>query len=153
MQYCVTNSSYKDSGDPETSERLKRVIAFLQFLTTPANCQRVVNERVALLPNVKGVEPHAALRPFHDFLQRRYAITKWFYTFDLQFDEVLMRQLELYLNGGLTREQFVEWMERNIENASARIIRRKDLNVGQFEQVWDERVGARKKYTELPVAR
>ena len=25
MQYCVTNSSYRDTGDPATSERLNRV--------------------------------------------------------------------------------------------------------------------------------
>lgn len=150
MQYCVTNSSYKDTGDPETSERLKRVIAFLQFLTTPQNCEQVVNERIALLPNVKGVEPHAVLLPFHEFLQRHYSMTKWFYTFDLQFDEVLMRQLELYLNGGMTREEFVQWMQRNIDNASERIIRRKGLDIERFEAVWDERAEMRNAFGELP---
>jgi raffinose/stachyose/melibiose transport system substrate-binding protein len=150
MQYCVTNSSYKDTGDPKTSERLQRVMAFLQFLTTPENCNAVVNERVALLPNIKGVEPHPELRPFHEFLQRHYSMTKWFYTFDLQFDEVLLRMLELFMNDGMTQRDFVEWMEKNLDNASKRIIRRKDLDIGRFQAVWDQRREMRQKLPELP---
>ena len=150
MQYSVTNSAYSDTHDPKTSERLKRVIAFLQFLTLPRNCDAVVNEQIALLPNIKGVEPHKELLPFHEFLQRHYAMTKWFYTFDLQFDEVLERQLELYLNGGMTDDAFLDWMEKNLDNASNRIISRKDLDVERFEKVWNERAEMRKKFKELP---
>ncbi|HTL30087.1 MAG TPA: ABC transporter substrate-binding protein, partial [Tepidisphaeraceae bacterium] len=89
MQYTVTNHAWSDSPkDPDKSERLKRVMAFLQFLTTPKNCDRVVNEQIALLPNIKGVEPHKELAKFDEILQRRYALTKWFFTFDNQWNEV-----------------------------------------------------------------
>ncbi|HEY0868230.1 MAG TPA: ABC transporter substrate-binding protein, partial [Fimbriimonas sp.] len=67
-QLEVTNSGYNDTGDPKTSEKLKRTIAFLQFLCVPENCDAVVNEIMALVPNIKGVDPHPELMPFHEFL-------------------------------------------------------------------------------------
>ncbi|MGB7160457.1 MAG: ABC transporter substrate-binding protein [Tepidisphaeraceae bacterium] len=150
MQYCVTNASYQDTGNPETSERLQRVIQFLQFLTTPENCDTVVNEQIALLPNIKGVEPHAELKPFDDILQRHYSMTKWLYTFDNQWNQVLMRMLELYLNDGIDRAEFTELVEQDLQRTTKRIIQRKSLDVSRFQKVWDERARAREKFSELP---
>jgi len=150
MQYCVTNSAYRDTGDPVTSERLHRVIGFLQFLTTPANCDMVVNEQIALLPNIKGVEPHAELKPFDDFLKRHYSMTKWVYTFDNQWNQVLLRMLELYLNDGIDRERFTQVIDQDLHRATGRITQRKSLDVSRFQQVWDERAEQRKRFKELP---
>jgi raffinose/stachyose/melibiose transport system substrate-binding protein len=157
MQYTVTNAAVADT-DPklpfaqriERSERLKRVIAFLQFLTTPASCDAVVNEQIALLPNVKGVEPHNELKEFDDILQRHYSMTKWFYTFDNQWNQVLMRMLELYLNDGIDREHFTRIIEQDLERATQRISDRKSLDIERFQQVWDSRAQMRKQYKELP---
>jgi ABC-type glycerol-3-phosphate transport system substrate-binding protein len=150
MQYNVTNSSYKDTGDPKTSERLKRVIAFLQFLTAPENCRQVVNEQVALLPNIKGVEPHDVLKPFDDFLQRNYSMTKWSFTFDNQFNETLLRMLELYLNDGIGLDEFLRLIEQDMDRTSRQIMERKKLDLSRFEKVWQERTPMRAKYKELP---
>jgi raffinose/stachyose/melibiose transport system substrate-binding protein len=150
MQYTVTNAAWSDTGDPETSERLKRVIAFLQFITTPKNCDTIVNEQIALLPNIKGVAPHKELEPFDQILQRHYSMTKWFYTFDNQWNQVLMRMLELYLNDGIDRKQFVKTIEKDLERASKRITDRKSLDIERFEAVWKQRAEARKQFQELP---
>ena len=150
MQYNVTNSSYKDTGNPATSERLKRVVAFLQFLTVPRNCDRVVNEQVALLPNIRGVEPHDVLRPFDKFLQQHYSMTKWIFTFDNQFNEVMIRMLELHLNDGIDQAELMRLLERDIKRTSEQIIRRKNLDLSRFEKVWQERVPMRAKFTDLP---
>jgi ABC-type glycerol-3-phosphate transport system substrate-binding protein len=157
MQYSITNSAVADT-DPnlpfaqrvEQSERLKRVIAFLQFLTTPANCDAVVNERIALLPNIKGVEPHAELKPFDDILQRHYAMTKWLYTFDNQWNQVLMRMLELYLNDGIDLEHFTRIMEQDLERATKRITQRKSLDFTAWQKAWDARAAQRARIEELP---
>ena len=77
-------------------------------------------------------------------------MTMWFFSFVLQFDEVLERQLELYLNGGMTDDAFLDWMEKNLDNAARRIISRKDLDLERFEKVWNERAEMRKKFKELP---
>jgi raffinose/stachyose/melibiose transport system substrate-binding protein len=158
MQYCVTNSAISDvkSGTFEQridqSERLKRVIAFLQFLTAPQNCDAVVNEQIALLPNIKGVEPHAPLKPFDEFLKRRYSMTKWVYTFDNQWNQVLMRMLELYANDGIEREDFIKVIEQDLERATKRLTKRKAIDTTPFKAVWDQRAEARKKLSEMPVA-
>lgn len=149
-QYNVTNSAYRDTGDPRTSERLKRVVAFLQFLTLPENCDAVVNEQIAMLPNIKGVEPHRELEPFDRFLRQRYAMTKWFFSFDLRFGEVLLRMLELYLNGGMSEAEFFARMERNLQAASETLVRRKSLDLERYEKVWAEREPLRRPVSELP---
>ena len=150
MQYSCTNSSFRDTGDPRTSQRLQRVIAFLQFLTTPKSCDTVVNEQIALLPNIKGVPARAQLEPFREIRKRHYSMTKWFFTFDLQFDEVMMRMLELYLNDGITEDQFMDWMERNLNTAAERITLRKKLDFAHLQRAWDARGPLRKQFTELP---
>src|SRR6478736_10469855 len=94
-----------------------RVIAFLQFLATPQNADIVVNEVISFLPNIKGAPFHPELAPFDGFLQRHYSMSKWVYTFDLQFDEVFLRMFELYLNDGLSEDQFLNWMERDLDTA------------------------------------
>jgi hypothetical protein len=130
---------------------LKRTIAFLQFLTTPENCRTVVNEQVALLPNVKGVDPHKPLQPFDDFLKRHYSMTKWLYTFDNQWNQVLMRMLELYANDGIEREDFIRVLEQDLERATKRLVKRKAIDTTPFEKVWDERAEARKRFADLPL--
>jgi ABC-type glycerol-3-phosphate transport system substrate-binding protein len=150
MQYTVTNTAWSDTGNPDTSQRLKRVIAFLQFLTTPKNCDTVVNEQIALLPNIKGVEPHPELKKFDQILQRHYSMTKWFFTFDPQWDQVLMRMLELYLNDGIDRAHFIRIIEKDMNRAAARITERKSLDVDAFWKVWNQRKEMRKQFEDLP---
>lgn len=157
MQYSVTNSAVSDTSDKlpfdqriEQSERLKRVVAFLQFLTTPASCDAVVNEQIALLPNVKGVDPHPELKPFDDILQRHYSMTKWLYTFDNQWNQVLMRMLELYLNDGIDREHFTRILEQDLERATKRITRRKALDFTELQKAWDARAAQRAQMKDLP---
>ena len=150
MQYSMTNSAFRDTGNPQTSERIKRVLAFLQYLTTPASCDAIVNEQIALLPNIKGVAARPQLEPFRPIRQRHYSMTKWFFTFDLQFDEVMLRMLEMYLNNGMTEDQFIGWMERNLDTAAQRITERKKLDFAPLQKVWDSRREMRKQFTELP---
>jgi len=150
MQYEVTNSAISDTGDPETSERLQRVIQFLQFLTLPRNTDRVVNETLAFLPNIVGVPVHPELQPFDDILRRRYTTTKWIFTFDLRFNEIQNRMLELYLNDGLTFDEFMDWIENNLDQAIATIERRKHLDFTEIEKRWNELAPVRAGMEGLP---
>jgi raffinose/stachyose/melibiose transport system substrate-binding protein len=150
MQYCVSNSAIRDTGNAETSERLKRVIAFLQFLTIPANTERVVNEPICYLPNIKGADPHKELLQFDEFLKRPYSSSKWFYTFDLKFDDVFLRMLELYLNGGMTEDEYLDVMDRNLTDAGENITRRKNLDFTAFDKIWSDRKHLRETLPGLP---
>jgi len=157
MQYEVTNSAVGDTSSKlpmekrmEQSERLKRVMAYLQFLTTPHNTDQVVNEMTSFLPNIKGADFNPDLAAFDGFLQRHYSMTKWSYTFDLQFDEVFIRMFELYLNDGISEADFLGWMDRNLTTACDNVIRRKNLNLEPLQKEWDKRLAQRKATPDLP---
>ncbi|HZZ41743.1 MAG TPA: ABC transporter substrate-binding protein [Tepidisphaeraceae bacterium] len=156
-QYHVTNSSLSDTPAEmpfeqrmEKSERLKRTIAFLQFMCMPKNCNTVVNEITAFIPNIKGVDSRPELAPFDEFLTRHYSMTKWFFTFDLQFDEVLERMFDLYMNDGISLDSFLDWMQDNIDSASATMTRQHHPDFAPLEKTWESHAGMRKNYTDLP---
>ncbi|MFI5384581.1 MAG: ABC transporter substrate-binding protein [Fimbriimonadales bacterium] len=151
-QLELTNSSFDDTHNSATSEKLKRCIAFLQFLTVPKNVDLVVNEILAFLPNVKGVAPHPELMPFDRFLQRRYTTTKWLYTFDLRFNEILKRMLDLYLNDGISEDEFMGWMESNVRTATDTVVRRKHLDLSKYDAKWRELAPFRAHMEGLPTA-
>ncbi len=149
-QLEVTNSAFNDTGKPETSEKLKRTIAFLQFMCTPENSNIVVNEMLAFLPNIVGVAPKQELAIFHEFLMKKYTTTKWLFTFDLRFNEIYRRMLDLYLNDGISEPEFMEWMESNVRTASDTVIRRKQLDLSPMEKTWQSLSAARSKMVDLP---
>ena len=149
-QFEVTKTAFNDTHDPATSTKLKRAIAFLQFLTVPKNTDLVVNEILAFLPNIVGAEPNPSLLPFHEFLQRKCSKTKWLYTFDLRFNEIYRRMLDLYLNDGIEEAEFIEWMEKNVRTASETVVRRKGLDLSKFEGAWQANAPLRAGMRELP---
>jgi raffinose/stachyose/melibiose transport system substrate-binding protein len=149
-QFEITNSAFDDTHNPATSEKLKRSVAFLQFLCTPENSDLVVNEILAFLPNIVGSEPKPELLPFHEFLQRECAPTKWLYTFDLRFNEIYRRMLDLYLNDGINEDEFMQWMESNVRTASETVVRRKHLDLSPHEARWNELAPLRAGKAELP---
>jgi len=135
-QLEVTNSAFKDTGDPATSERLDRVIAFLQFLSLPEHYAQVVNEYPSFLPNIVGVDALPPLEPFARILERRYTTTKWTFTFDLKFSEIQRRMLELYLNDGISLDEFMAWQEDNLAAATANLLQRKPIDLAALEARW-----------------
>ena len=149
-QFVVSNAAFADTGDIQTSERLKRCVAFLQYATTPASCRRVVNEIVALMPNVVGVEARKDLAPFVEILKRDYTTTKWVYTFDLRFAEIMNRMLALYLMNGVGEDEFMAWMVSNVDTAASTIVRRKRLDTSVYEPKWRSLAPLRAGMRELP---
>lgn len=150
-QFVVTNSSYSDTGSAETSTKLKRCVQFLQFATTPENCDRVVNEMVALMPNVLGVPDRPELKPFiENLVERPYTTTKWLYTFDLRFSEVMNRMLYLYLMDGVPEQEFMDWMAKNVQAACATVVRRKNLDLTPHAAAWTEAAPLRAAMEDLP---
>lgn len=157
VQFEVTNTAVSDT-DPglpleermRQSERLKRVIALLQWLCVPEYYEQIVNEYEALIPNIKGVKPLPALQPFVEILQRRYTTTKWTFTFDLKFTEVQRRLLDLYLNDGATLDEFMEAQAENIAYATRNAVMRKNLDLGRLEGRWRELAPIRKTMEDLP---
>ena len=149
-QYVVTNSAYNDTGDPATSEKLQRVIQFLQFATLPEYSDQVVNENPVTIPNITGVPLTRGMKPFADILDRRYTTTKWVFTFDNRYNEVYERMLLLYLEDGISLEEFMAWQTDNLASAVETIIRRKKLNFDGFEERWQALAPLRASMKGLP---
>jgi raffinose/stachyose/melibiose transport system substrate-binding protein len=156
-QLEITCTAIKDT-DPnlsmaermEKSERLKRAVAFLQFLCVPENYRRIVNEYPCLLPNIKGVRALPVLKPFEKILERRYTTTKWVFTFDLRFSEIQSRMLGLYLAGGVDLDEYMQWQEDNIRAATENLLRRKPVDMAKLERIWESKSAIRATLKDLP---
>lgn len=150
-QFSVTNAAYSDTGDPDTSTKLKRCVQFLQFATTPESCDCVVNEITALMPNVVDVPTKEALNPFmENLLHHPYTTTKWVYTFDLRFSEIMNRMLNLYLVDGISEDEFMDWMVATVDSAASTVVRRKRLDLAPLEASWQRLAPVRKGMEDLP---
>ena len=132
------------------SQRLKRVMAFLQFLCTPEQAELVVNEYAGFLPNIVGVPVLEPLAPFGKILKRRYTTTKWLFSFDLRFSDIQERMLGLYLAGGASLDEFLTWQEANLHSAAANLVRRKAPDMSALEARWKRLAPARAPMTDLP---
>lgn len=149
-QWVITRSAIRDTGTSATSEHLRRCIDFLQFLTTPESSAAVVNEVSVFMPNTVGVEARPELKEFDEFLRRRSSISKWQFTFDMKFNDVMVRMLELYLNGGVTEEEYLDWMERNLDAAVKNAVRRQKPDLSVYETRWKELAPRRAALEGLP---
>lgn len=159
-QLEISNSAVADT-DPslpmaermKRSQRLKRVVEFLQFICLPENNARIVNEYAGLLPNIVGVETLPILKPFEEILARRYTTTKWIFTFDLRFSEIQRRMLELYLTGGIDLDGFLHWQEQNIDAACANMVQRKTPDMDRLAESWRALAATRANLDDLPETR
>ena len=158
-QIEVTNSAVSDTdfGLPieermDQSQRLQRVIQFLQFLCLPEQYERIVNEYAALIPNIVGVTPREEVEPFRRILEGRYTTTKWIFTFDLRFSDIQKRALSLYLTGGSDLEEFLEWQVNNLDYAVSNLLKRKPVDRDRLERAWRELAPIRRQALDLPPA-
>ena len=145
-----TDSSLPLEDRMAKSERLKRVVSFLQFLCTPEQTEQVVNEYPCLIPNIVGVPVLAPLAPFEKILERRYTTTKWIFSFDLRFSDIQERMLSLYLAGGASLDEFLVWQKANLDAAAANLVRRKSPDLAAMEAQWKSLAPERAKMTDLP---
>ena len=152
-QYVLTNSSYNDTGNPATSKKLPRVIQLLQFASLPEQSDRVVNENPVNIPNIAGVPLTRGMEPFTEILNRRYTTTKWMFTFDNRYNQVYQRMLLLYLEDGISLNEFMDWQTDNLAAAAQTIIRRKNLSFDGFEERWEALAPVRSRMKGLPVER
>ena len=135
----------------QESERVKRVMAFLQFLCLPEQAEKVINEYPCLIPNIVGVEPRPELDTFVRILDRRYTTTKWIFSFDLRFSDILRRMLSLYLaEGGIDLDEFMEWQFKNVQSGCEKTVARKGVDLSVFDKRWQELAPVRDACIDLP---
>lgn len=150
QQFSVTERAWSDTDNKQTSVRLQRAVQFLQFMCVPENAEEIINESLQFIPNIVGTDVREEMEPFVEILERRYTTTKWVATFDLQFYDILVRMLALYLNDGCTLEYYLENMDYFIKQAADRAIRRKEPDLEHLQERWEALAPIREGMRGLP---
>jgi ABC-type glycerol-3-phosphate transport system substrate-binding protein len=156
-QLEVSNSAVGDTPENwpmerrmRESERLKRVIAFLQFICLPEHAEKIINEYACFIPNIVGVKPLPQLKDFVTILERRYTTTKWLFSFDLRFSDILRRMLALYLTDGIDLDEFLRWQIKNITAACDNLVLRKRIDLHSMDDAWNRMREKRRGMKDLP---
>lgn len=149
-QYSVTMSAIKDTWDMDTSQRLRRVIQFLQFMCLPENAERIVNQSYQFMANIKGVPVLEPMKPFEEILKRRYTTTKFRFVFDLQFVDLISRMLGLYLNDGCDLDELMATLDPFFGAAAERAIHNRGIDLDRLQRRWEELAPLRASYEDLP---
>lgn len=115
-QFHVTRRALTD-GD------LEPTIDFLRFITTPDHASRIVNEAGMFIANIVDAQLPPAQLPFLDIVMRRYCTVKWHYSLGHRFTDHRERLIELFLNDGLTLDDFLTELGNSIQQTAEQLIR------------------------------
>lgn len=118
VQLHVTRRAI-DDGSLEPS------IDFLRFITTPQNAARIVNEAGMLISNIEGATLPENLKPFAEIVLRRYCTVKWDYSLGHRFTDHRARMINLFLNDGISVDDFLIDMERSLHRVADEMIAQK----------------------------
>jgi len=131
IQLHVTNSAI-------IYDHLEDVIDFLMFYTAPQNFEKVINETLMFLPNIHDVAIPEELRPINEIFQRRYCAVKWLESFDPKYKSYWRRMLDLFLNDGLSMDQYLATMEDNFNNFIEEKTKTEQWDFSDYEKVWQK---------------
>ncbi len=106
IQLHITNSA-------RINNNLEDCIDFLMYLSTPQAVERLASEALIFIPNIKGAEMSPELKPFDEIFQRRYCAIKWLESMSGQYKKQWRRMLDLYLNDGMSLDEFLKVLEDN----------------------------------------
>jgi len=129
IQLHVTNSA-------TIYDHLDQVIDFLMVYTAPQNFEKVINETMMFLPNIKGVEIPRELDPINNIFQRRYCSIKWLESFDPKYKSYWRRMFDLFLNDGLSLDQYLEKLENNFQQLINEKIMKENWDFSEYEKKW-----------------
>jgi len=131
IQLHVTNSA-------KIYNHLDQVIDFLMFYTAPQNFERVLNETMMFLPNIKGIKIPKELAPIHDIFQRRYCSIKWLESFDSRYKSYWRRMLDLFLNDGISLDNYLAKLEINFKQYIDEKTKQGNWDFSEYEKKWQE---------------
>jgi raffinose/stachyose/melibiose transport system substrate-binding protein len=131
IQLHITNSA-------EIYNHLDLVIDFLMFYTAPQNFERVLNETMMFLPNIKGIKVAEELKPINEIFQRRYCSIKWLESFGAKYKSYWQRNLDLFLNDGLTIDQYLAKLETNFTQYINETVEEQNWDFSAYEKKWQQ---------------
>jgi len=112
MQLSVTRTAIS-RGTLDTA------IDFLRFICEPRNAEKIIGEAGLFIPNIKGAKLIPQLAPFEDILEKRYCTVKMLYSLSQEFTDRHTRMITLFLNGGISLDEFMVEMENYFHTLGA----------------------------------
>ncbi|MBN1541637.1 carbohydrate ABC transporter substrate-binding protein [candidate division KSB1 bacterium] len=117
-------------------DHLDTTIDFLQFLTAPQNFSRIIDETLLFLPNIRGVESPPELNTIRDIFTRRYCAIKWLETFDAKTKARWRRMLDLFLNDGISQQDYLAHLETIFSDYADEQIAKYKWTFDDYEKIW-----------------
>jgi raffinose/stachyose/melibiose transport system substrate-binding protein len=131
LQLHVTNSATH-------FDHVEEVIDFLMFLTAPDQFESMVNEAMLFIPNIHGVEMLKELKPIRDIFTRRYCAVKWLESFDSRYKSDWKRHLDLFLNDGMTLDQYLAKLESIFQAFFEHKKQHQNWDMSSYETIWKQ---------------
>ncbi|MDX9972329.1 MAG: extracellular solute-binding protein [FCB group bacterium] len=105
-QVHITNSAVNNGT-------LEDCVDFLMFLSAPQNIERITNEALMFMPNVKGAKMDERLQPFSEIFKRKSCAIQWMEAMDPEYKKVWRRWLDYYLEDGFSQEEYLKVLDEN----------------------------------------
>ncbi len=131
-QVHITNSA-RNNGT------LEQCVDLLMFLSAPQNIERIANEALLFMPNVKGAKMDPRLQPFTEIFKRKSCAIQWMEAMDPEYKKEWRRWLDYYLNDGFGLDEYLKVLD---DNFAAWVKSHKNDPAWDFapmEAVWQER--------------
>ncbi len=132
MQLHLTNSARYNNN-------IEDCIDYLMYLCSPRSIERLTTEALVFIPNVIGAKMSPELEPFDEIFSRRYCAIKWLESLSGEYKKQWRRMLDLYLNDGMTLDEFLETLEKNFTEWVEDHKNEPAWNFNEMERVWERR--------------
>lgn len=119
-------------------DHLDTTIDFLRFFTAPENFSKVINEALLYLPNIHGVDSPKELQPIREIFSRRYCTVKLLENFDAKTKARWRRMLDLYLNDGISLDDYLQELEAIFTAYRDEQVVRQNWNFDEYEKKWQQ---------------
>ena len=131
-QIHVTNSA-------RINNCLEECIDFMMYLSTPQNMERIANEALMFMPNVKGAKMDPRLAPFGEVVKRKSCAIQWLESLDPEYKKVWRRWLDYYLADGFGLDDYLKVLDDNFAAWVKSHENDKAWNFAAMEPTWQGR--------------
>jgi hypothetical protein len=109
------------------------------YLSAPQNIERIANEALMFMPNVRGAKMDPRLAPFDGIVSRKSCAIQWMEAMDPEYKKVWRRWLDYYLEDGFTLDEYLKVLDENFAAWVKSHEKDSAWNFKGMEKTWQER--------------